>query len=208
MSRIKWKGASLVAPVPPTMITCSYEGKDNVFTVAWTGILATQPPKTYISVRPERYSHDMIKNSGEFVINLTSGAMVRAADWCGTYSGEKIDKFANCGLIKQSSTEVAAPTIAQSPLALECKVTDVVPMGSHDMFIADIVGVTVDEKLINDEGKLCMSKANLAAYAHGEYFELGKRIGTFGFSVRKKRKYEPKKTLHKKKKKPTETKQS
>ncbi len=186
MSRVNWKGSVLIAPVPPTMVTSSFEGKDNVFTVAWTGVLNTQPPKTYISVRPERYSYELIKNSGEFVINLTTRNMVRAADWCGTYTGRKVDKFKKHNLEKVKAQHVSAPILAQSPLALECKVCDIVEMGTHHMFIADIVGVSVDEKLIDDKGKLCLSKANLAAYAHGEYFELGRRIGTFGYSVRKK----------------------
>ena len=187
MSRINWKGSVLIAPVPPTMVTCSYEGKDNVFTVAWTGVLNTQPPKTYISVRPTRYSYELIKNSKEFVINLTTTDMVRAADWCGTYTGRKVDKFAKHNLEKVTAEHVSAPILAQSPVALECKVCDIVELGTHHMFIADIVGVSVDEKLLDKSGKLCLSKANLAAYAHGEYFELGKRIGTFGYSVRKKK---------------------
>ena len=187
MSRINWKGSVLIAPVPPTMVTSSYDGKDNVFTVAWTGVLNTQPPKTYISVRPERYSYELIKNSGEFVINLTTRDMVRAADWCGTYTGRKVDKFAKQNLTTVKAQNVSAPILEASPVALECKVCDIIEMGTHHMFIADIVGVSVDEKLLDDKGKLCLSKANLAAYAHGEYFELGKRIGTFGYSVRKKK---------------------
>ena len=186
MSRVNWKGSVLIAPVPPTMVTSSFEGKDNVFTVAWTGVLNTQPPKTYISVRPERYSYELIKNSGEFVINLTTRDMVRAADWCGTYTGRKVDKFQKHNLEKVKAQHVSAPILAQSPLALECKVCDIVEMGTHHMFIADIVGVSVDEKLLDEKGKLCLSKANLAAYAHGEYFELGRKIGSFGYSVRKK----------------------
>ncbi len=188
MSRVEWKGSVLVAPVPPTMVTCSHDGKDNVFTVAWTGVLNTQPPKTYISVRPERYSYELIKNSGEFVINLTSVSMVRKADWCGTYSGRNVDKFNRWNLEKVQSSKVGCPILACSPLALECKVSDVVELGTHHMFIADIVGVSVDEKLLDENGKLCLSQANLAAYAHGEYYELGKKIGSFGYSVRKKKK--------------------
>lgn len=187
MSRVNWKGSVLIAPVPPTMVTCSYEGKDNVFTVAWTGVLNTQPPKTYISVRPTRFSYELIKNSGEFVINLTTSKMVKSADWCGTYTGRKVDKFQKQSLEKVKAENVSAPILACSPVALECKVCDIIPLGTHHMFIADIVGVSVDEKLIDEKGKLCLSKACLAAYAHGEYFELGKRIGTFGYSVRKKK---------------------
>ncbi len=186
MSRVNWKGSVLIAPVPPTMVTSAYEDKRNVFTVAWTGVLNTQPPKTYISVRPERYSYDLIKKSGEFVINLTSADMVNAADWVGTYSGRNVDKFEKMNIKTIDSEKVSAPIIAECPLALECRVCDCIEMGTHHMFIADIVGVSVDEKLLDEKGKLCLDKANLAAYAHGEYFALGKKIGTFGYSVMKK----------------------
>lgn len=186
MSRINWKGSVLIAPVPPTMVTSAYEDKRNVFTVAWTGVLNTQPPKTYISVRPERYSYDLIKKSGEFVINLTSTDMIKTCDWVGTYSGKNVDKFEKMNIETIESEKVAAPIIANSPLALECRVTDCIEMGTHHMFIADIVGVSVDEKLLDEKGKLCLDKANLSAYAHGEYFALGKKIGTFGYSVMKK----------------------
>ena len=188
MNKTKWKGGALLAPVPPTMVTSSFEGKDNVFTVAWTGIINTRPAKTYVSVRPERYSCDLIKKSGEFVINLTTADMCRNADLCGIYSGKNVDKFEKYGIAKSKSFEVSCPSLEDSPVCLECKVTDVIELGTHHMFLADIVCVSVDESLINKVGKLCLSKANLAAYAHGEYFELGKRIGTFGYSVRKKHK--------------------
>lgn len=188
MSRVNWKGSVLLAPVPPTMVTSRYDGKTNVFTVAWTGILNTQPPKTYISVRPERYSYELIKNSGEFVINLTTKDMVRVADMCGVYSGRNVDKLKKYSLEITAAENVKAPVLSASPVALECKVCDVVELGTHHMFIADIVGVSVDEKYIDENGKLCLSKAGLAAYAHGEYFELGKKIGSFGYSVRKKKK--------------------
>ncbi|MBQ7400222.1 MAG: flavin reductase family protein [Clostridia bacterium] len=186
MARQNWKGSVLIAPVPPTMVTSAYEEKKNVFTVAWTGVLNTQPPKTYISVRPERYSYELIKNSGEFVINLTTTSMVKNADRCGTYSGRNVDKFKKYSIETIKAQHVSAPILSDSPVALECKVTDVVELGTHHMFIADIVGVSVDEKLLDEKGKLCLQKANLAAYAHGEYFALGKQIGTFGFSVMKK----------------------
>ena len=177
-----------MAPVPPTLISCGSMEKPNVMTVAWTGILNTKPPKTYISVRPERYSHPLITESGEFVINLTTEKLVKAADFCGVRSGRNYDKFALCDLHPQASSRVSAPSIEESPLSLECKVTDRVSLGSHDMFIADIMCVTVDESLITPEGKLCLDKAGLAAYAHGEYFALGKKLGSFGYSVRKKKK--------------------
>ena len=188
MEREKWKGGTILAPVPPTMVTSSFEGKDNVFTVAWTGIINTKPAKTYIAVRPERFSYDLIKKSGEFVINLTSTSMCKAADACGAYTGRKTDKFKKYSLEKVPSFEVSAPTLEKAPVSLECRVFDVVPLGSHDMFLADIVAVSVREDLVNKDGKLCLSRANLLAYAHGDYFALGKCIGTFGYSVRKKHK--------------------
>ena len=196
MSKIKWKGGALIAPVPPAMISCmGSDGKPNIITVAWTGILSTHPPKTYISVRPSRHSYELIKESGEFVINLTSGELTRAADLCGMKTGKKIDKFKECNLtaaFDENFSEFSCPAIAESPMSIYCKVDQIIPLGSHDMFIADIVGIGVDERLIDEKGKLCLDKARLTAFAHGEYFELGKKIGAFGFSVAKKKK---KKTL-------------
>ena len=188
MAKIKWRGGALLGPVPPVMVSCGDMEKSNIVTVAWTGILNTIPPKTYISLRPSRYSYEIIKEKREFVINLTTAELVRAADSCGVYTGRKVDKFAKYSLTKTEGFEVSAPVIGECPLSLECKVTDVVPLGSHDMFIADIVAVDVDESLLDKEGKLHLDRAHLAAFAHGEYFELGKRIGTFGFSVKKKKK--------------------
>ena len=191
MAKIKWRGGAMLSPVPPTMVTCSYGGKDNVFTVAWTGITNTIPPKTYISVRPSRYSYELIKNSGVFAINLTTTDLVRAADFCGVHTGAKIDKFERCQLARERATEIDCPILEQSPLVLECRVTDILPLGSHDMFLADIVAIDVDEALVDANGKLHLEKAALVAYAHGDYFELGKRIGTFGYSVAKKKKKQP-----------------
>ena len=188
MSKIKWKGGALLSPVPPAMVTCSDGEHDNIITIAWTGIVNTVPPKTYISVRPSRYSHKIIKESGVFAINLTTKALVRHADWCGVYTGAKVDKFGKCGLNREAATEIACPLIAESPLSLECRVTDIIPMGSHDMFLADIVAVDVDEALVDGNGKLHLERADIVAYAHGDYFELGKRLGSFGYSVAKKKK--------------------
>lgn len=188
MAKIKWRGGALMSPLPPTMVTVGDMEKANIITIGWTGITNTIPPKTYISVRPTRHSYNMIKESGEFVINLTPTSLVKAADYCGIYTGAKVDKFFKCNLTKEEATEVKAPLIAECPLALECKVTDVIPLGSHDMFMADIVAVDVDESLLDKEGKLHLEKAGLAAYVHGEYFELGKKIGKFGFSTAKKKK--------------------
>ena len=188
MGKIVWKGGALTAPVPPCMVTCGTEEKANILTIAWTGIVNTIPPKTYISVRPSRYSYNIIKESGEFVVNLTPSSLIRAADTCGVLTGAKVDKFAKCGLHKAKASVVACPVIEECPLSLECKVTDIIPMGSHDMILADIVAIDVDESLIDEDGKLHLDRAGLAAFAHGEYFALGKKIGTFGFSVRKKHK--------------------
>ena len=193
MAKIKWRGGALLAPAPPALVTCGDMEKSNALAVAWTGIINTVPPKTYISVRPGRYSYGMIKESGEFVINLTSADMIKALDGCGMLTGAKVDKFKKFGLEKQEASEVKCPLVAQSPLSLECRVTDIIELGSHHMFLADVVAVDVEEDLSDQHGKLRLDKANLAAFAHGEYFALGKKIGDFGFSVRKKKKTPPKK---------------
>jgi len=193
MSKTQWKGGALLAPIPPVMVTCGTMEASNIITVAWTGIVNTIPPKTYISLRPSRHSYNIIRDSGEFIINLTTTDLVRQADFCGIHTGRKIDKFARCNLTKEPSPLLACPIIAQSPMALECRVTEIIPMGSHDMFLADIVGVEVEEDLIDRDGKLHLERASLAAFAHGEYYALGRQIGPFGFSVRKKKKHPPKK---------------
>ena len=189
MSRQTWRAGTLLAPVPPALVSCG-GGKlpDNVLTVAWTGILNSDPAKTYVSIRPSRFSHGLIRQNGEFVINVAPSKLVRSVDRAGVITGKDIDKFEACGLRRTPSVAVSCPTVADCPIALECKVTDVVSLGTHDMFIADIVAVTVDDSVIDEEGKLRIEKAGLMAYAHGTYFELGKKIGTFGFSVRKKKK--------------------
>ena len=188
MVKIKWRGGALTAPVPPVMVSCGSMEKSNIITVAWTGITNTVPPKTYISVRPSRYSYDLIKERGEFVINLTTAELIKKADYCGVYTGAKVDKFAKCGFSKEEASEVSCPLIEESPLSLECRVTDIIELGSHHMFMADIVAVDVDEYLVDAKGKLHLERAGLAAFAHGEYFELGKKIGYFGFSADKKHK--------------------
>ena len=186
MSKIAWKGGTLLAPVPAVMVSCGDMEKSNVFTVAWTGIINSTPPKTYISVRPSRHSYQMIKERGEFVINLTTEALARATDSCGVLTGAKVDKFAKFKLTKEKGQEVEVPLIAESPLCLECRVTDIIPLGTHDMFIADIVAVDIEESLVDGDSKLHLDKAKLLAYSHGEYFALGKKLGSFGYSVRKK----------------------
>lgn len=186
MSKIQWKGGALLAPVPPVLVTCSSGERQNVFTVAWTGILNTNPPKTYISVRPSRYSYELIGESGEFVINLTTSALVRATDSCGVYTGRKVNKFERFHLTPEAASVVRCPCLAESPLSLECRVFNRIPLGTHEMFLADIVAVDVDEALLDRDGKLHLERADLLAYAHGDYFALGRRLGSFGFSVKKR----------------------
>ncbi len=176
-----------MAPLPPVMVTCGANENTNVLTVGWTGILNTKPPKTCISVRPERYSYDMLKSTGEFIINLTTAGMVRSADFCGAKSGRDVDKFKKLGLKTEHASVVGCPVLSDRPVSIECRVFDIITLGSHDMFMADIVAVNVEESLVDENGRLRLDKACLAAYAHGEYFALGKKLGYFGFSVKKKR---------------------
>lgn len=185
MAKVSWGGGALLAPVPPVMVSCGNMEKSNIITVAWTGIINTKPPRLSISVRPSRYSYNIIKESGEFAANLTPAHLVRVADYCGIYTGAKVDKFAATGLTKEAAQKISAPLIAECPLALECKVIDIIPQETHDMFIADIVAVDVDEAFIDSNGKLRLDKASLAAFAHGEYYEIGRQIGKFGFSTGK-----------------------
>lgn len=187
MSKLKWKGGALLAPVPAVLVSCAHEGRSNLLTVGWTGILCTKPPKMYISVRPSRASYELIKNSGEFCVNLTPSRLVRAVDLCGVRSGSNCDKFLLAGLTPSPSFEVGCPSVEECPVTLECRVFDRLPMGTHDVFLADIVAVSADEALVDKSGRLDMQKASLLAYSHGEYFELGKKLGSFGFSVKKKR---------------------
>ena len=184
---------ALTAPLPPVMVTVGNEEKSNVLTVGWTGILATVPPKTYVSVRPSRYSYNLLKESGEFVINLAPASLAREVDFVGIYTGAKMDKFEKCHLTRAKSDKVSAPTIAECPIALECRVTEVIPMGSHDVFVADILGVSCHDELFDESGRLCIERANLLAYAHGEYFSLGEKLGKFGFSTARKKESENKK---------------
>lgn len=186
-NKIQWKPGTLLSPVPAVLVSCGTVESPNVLTIGWTGIVSSAPPKTYVSIRPSRYSHDIIKNSGEFVINLTNKPLLKATDFCGVKSGKDCDKFALCGITAAESFVVSAPSVAESPVSIECKVTDIIELGSHDMFLADIVSVAVDEQYVSESGKLYLDKVELIAYSHGEYFELGKRLGSFGYSVRKKK---------------------
>ena len=185
--KVKWKGGTMLSPLPCALVSCGSLTKPNAITIGWTGILNTDPPKTYVSIRPSRYSYGIIKETKKFVINLTTEELVKAADFCGVRSGKDVDKFAHLGLEALPASELEdTPIIAQSPVSLECEVTDIVPLGTHDMFIADIVGVDVDANLVDADGALHLERAKLIAYAHGDYFALGKKLGDFGFSVRKK----------------------
>ena len=188
MSKIQWKGSALLAPLPPVMVTCGAGEKANIITIAWAGIINTHPPKVSISVRPTRHSYGIIKETREFVINLTPASLARAADFCGMYTGAKVDKFTATGLHREVAQVVDCPLIEECPLSLECRVTDILPQGTHDLFLADVVAVNVEESLLDDKGKLCLERAGLLAFAHGEYFALGKSLGLFGFSAVKKKK--------------------
>lgn len=191
MGKVSWKPGTMIYPLPALMVSCGSDESDyNILTVAWTGTVCTNPPVCYISLRPERHSYEIIKRTGEFVLNLTSRALARATDWCGVRSGRDFNKFSEMHLTPIKGEVVSAPVIAQSPLNIECKVRQIVPLGSHDMFIADVVNVQADDSLIDlKTGHFDLEKAQLIAYSHGQYYELGRRIGKFGWSVeRKKRK--------------------
>lgn len=183
MAKIYWKGSALLAPLPSVMVTCGTNESSNILTVGWCGVVSTKPPKVYISVRPERHSYAIIKDTREFVINLVPSSFVEICDYVGTVTGKCVDKAAKTGLSLIKSREVSAPTIENSPLSLECKVESILPQGSHDMFIATVSAVLVDEELVAPDGKLRLDKRNLLVYSHGEYFELGKKLGPIGLSV-------------------------
>lgn len=186
MTKCFWEPTTLLAPVPAVIVSCGSMEHPNALTVAWTGIVNTKPAMTYISLQKSRYSYELIDQTGEFVINLVPQSMVKAADFCGVRSGRDMDKFAHCGFTPQQMTRVGAPGIEQSPINVECRVSKRIELGSHEMFLSDIVGVHVDEDLIDESGKLHIERADLTAYAHGAYYALSSRIGTFGYSVRKK----------------------
>ncbi|MCM1577709.1 MAG: flavin reductase family protein [Ruminococcus sp.] len=189
MSRRAFPGATLAAPLPAVLITCrGADGRDNVMTAAWTGIVNTRPPMAYVSVRPERYSCGIIRERGEFVINLTTSKMAWETDFCGMKSGRKVDKIKKCRFTLCNAETVDCGVIEQSPAALECRVAKEIELGSHIMFIADITAVTVDERYIDSKGKINFNQAGLLAYSHGEYFALGRKLGSFGFAVGSKKK--------------------
>lgn len=185
--RMLWKPGNMVYPVPAVMVTAAdREGKSNIITIAWTGTVCTNPPMAYISVRPERYSYGMLKETGEFVINLTTEKLVRATDYCGVKSGRDTDKWKETGLTPISAQEVNVPLIKESPVNIECRVSEIRELGSHHMFLARVVAVDVDEAYLNEQGRFELQKAAPIVYSHGEYYGLSSLLGTFGYSVRKK----------------------
>ncbi len=188
MKKKVFKGGTMLSPVPPTMVSCGSRDNANIITVAWTGIMCTKPPVTYISIRPERHSYKLIEESGEFVVNLVPSSLASACDMCGVKSGKDVNKFELCGLHTAPADKISSPIIDECPVNIECKVRQKLTLGSHDVFVADILAVDVDSSLIDKNGKIRMWKADLLAYSHGSYYAIGKRLGDFGFSVRKKKK--------------------
>ena len=187
MSRKIWKAGTFIYPLPAVMVSSGTMEKSNIMTVAWTGILNTNPAMCYISVRPERYSYDLIKQQGEFVINLTNEKLAYATDWCGVKTGAKVDKFKEMHLTKEKAQFVKCPIIKESPVAIECKVKEIRELGSHHMFIAEVLSIDADEKYIDEKGAFDISKCNMIAYSNGHYYSMGKKLGRFGFSVQKKK---------------------
>ena len=188
MGKVTWKPGTFLYPLPAVMVSCGTMEKSNIITVAWTGILNTEPAMVYISVRPSRYSYNLIKEQGEFVINLTNRELVKATDWCGVRTGEKVDKFKEMKLHKEKAKFVKCPMIKESPVSVECKVKEVKELGTHHMFVAEVLAINSDEKYIDEKGAFDISKCDLIAYSNGHYYQLGKKIGKFGFSVRRKKK--------------------
>lgn len=186
MGKQTWKPGNMLYPLPAIMVSVAdKEGKPNIITVAWTGTVCTNPPMVYISVRPERYSYHMIEETGEFVINLTTEALAYATDYCGVKSGREVDKFKEMHLTPEEAAMVKAPLIKESPVNIECKVVKKEELGSHHMFLAEVVSVHVDEKYLDEKNRFALEKTELISYVHGEYYSLGKLLGNFGYSIRK-----------------------
>lgn len=188
MAKVTWKPGTFLYPIPAVMVSCGTMEKSNIITVAWTGIINTNPAMVYISVRPTRYSYKLIKEQQEFVINLTTRDLVKATDWCGVKTGEKVDKFKEMRLHKEKAQYVKCPMIKESPVSVECRVKEIRNLGSHSMFIAEVLAINSDEKYIDEKGAFDISKCNLISYANGGYYLMEKKLGKFGFSVRKKKK--------------------
>lgn len=186
MGKEVWKPGNMLYPLPVVMVSVADKaGNNNIITIAWAGTICSNPPMVSISVRPERHSYQMIKETGEFVINLTTKDLVYATDYCGVKSGRDVDKFKEMNLTPIQGDKVKAPLIAESPVNLECRVTEVIPLGSHDMFLAEVVSVHVDDKYMDEKGKFHLEQAEPIVYSHGAYLETGKQLGTFGYSVKK-----------------------
>ena len=183
-----WKPCTIVNPVPAVLVSCGDSPENyNMLTVAWTGTICSEPAMAYVSIRPERHSYEIVKRTGEFVINLTTEALAEATDWCGVRSGKNFDKFKECGLTPEKSAVVSAPSIAESPISIECRVKQIIPLGSHDMFLAEVVNVQADDRFLNEEtGEWNLAAADPLVYVHGKYFHTGDMIGKFGWSVKKK----------------------
>lgn len=186
MGKVMWKSGTFVNPVPAVMVTCGTMEESNIVTVAWTGTINSDPAMCYISLRPTRHSYNIIKESGEFVINLTNKELVRATDWCGCRTGAKFDKFKEMGLTKEKANFVKCPLIKESPASIECRVKEIRELGSHHMFIAEVLSIDADEKYIDENGAFDISKCDLISYANGGYYSQGEKLGKFGFSVQKK----------------------
>lgn len=190
MGKIDFKPGTMVYPLPAVMVSCGSTPEEyNIITIAWTGTVSSNPPMCYISVRPERHSYEIIKRNGEFVINLTTEELARATDWCGCRSGSKYNKWEEMGLTPGKAKSVSAPIINEAPVSIECKVTEIIELGAHHMFLAEVVNIRVDDNYMNNEsGKFDLKKANPLVYNHGAYYKLGDKIGKFGYSVEKKKK--------------------
>lgn len=189
MGRQTWKPGNMLYPLPAIMVSvCDKKGKANIITIGWAGTICTNPPMVSISVRPERYSYEMLKETGEFVINLTTKDLAWATDYCGVKSGRDVDKFKECKLTPIQGQHVKAPMIAESPVNIECKVREIKELGSHHMFIADVLAVHADDRYMDDKNKFCLEKAEPIVYSHGAYLMTGDVLGTFGFSVKKNEK--------------------
>lgn len=189
MAKQTWKAGNMLYPLPAVMVSVTDgKGQDDIITVAWTGTICTNPPMVYISVRPSRFSHHMLMETGEFVINLTTEKLTRATDYCGVRSGRDVDKFKETGLTREKAEFVKAPMIKESPVSIECRVTEVQKLGSHDMFLAEVLAVHADEKYMDENNRFDLNRARPMVYSHGEYLGIGKKLGTFGYSVKKRRK--------------------
>ncbi|MFA7256480.1 MAG: flavin reductase family protein [Kiritimatiellales bacterium] len=189
VKKLSWKPGNMLFPVPAVLVSCGGTGgwKPNMITIAWAGTVCSNPPMLSISVRPERHSYNIIRQTGEFAVNLPTVKQTKATDWCGVVSGREYDKFEKTGLTPASALEVSCPIVLECPVNIECKVRQTIELGSHVLFIAEVVAVQVSENLIDAKGKLCLEKAGLIAYVHGAYVALGSYLGHFGFSVRKKK---------------------